>query len=630
MPVEYGAELPPYLANLAEQVVTNGYGQFVTYANNALAGANSAFNELAAFDVQQIPTTINFNVTADPGTFVAPPAPTRTIPTYNVTGGLASVDFEAPEIHDTARTPPPEPEIDYEYQIPADKPGAHGLEFPDTNVVLDTVIVPEEPDLPTVGLPALYTLPDLPLEPEIAEIEFEGEPPAVDFDVPPQTFSFTETPYTSDLVDLIKTKITLMAEGTGLTPEQELASFERARAREDQIAFRALQEEDEKFASRGFTMPNGILAKQRRIVQQAHQSASLDHSRKVELDNKLLMIDSLKFAIAQGIACEQMLLTAHLAIEERRFQTARFAYEALLSTFNARIALFNARVQLYQADAQVYRDRIQAELAKVEVYKARIDGLRMIGEVNKVLVEQYEAEVRATMILVERYKVSVEAAEAVSRVNISRIEAVRLRVQAYAEGIKAWGIEWDAYKAQVDAERGKLEAGDIAARIYATHVNAWSTKRNADFERARIETAIEGMKLQKYDGDVKEFLARVEGERTRVQTAAAALSADAQVYAAAGQIAQAESAALDRVYQADVQRATTAAQLLLRNGEIIINQALQVSAQLLEAKRSLAQVSSQLAASAMSAINISGSINATASGGMAFSNSVNYNYSGDA
>ena len=630
MPVSYGAQLPPYLANLAEQVVVNGYGQFVTYANNALANADGAFGALQAFDVQQLPTSVDFFVSAPSGTFSAPPRPTRTIPTYSAPPAPGNVSFDAPTLHNTAGSVPVDPAINYDYQIPAGKPLPHGLLFPNTNVTLDDVIVPPEPVIDPVTLPDLYLLPDLPPEPDIEDVAFEGERPLIDFDIPPQTFSFTETPYTSDLVTLIKSKITLMADGMGLSPEQELMSFERARSREDQVAFRALQEEDEKFASRGFAVPNGILAKQRRIVAQAHQNASLDHSRKVELDNKLLMIDSLKFAIAQGIACEQMLLTAHLAIEERRFQAARFTYEALLSTFNARIALYNARVQMYQADAQVFRDRIQAELAKVEVYKARIDGLRMIGEVNKVLVDQYEAEVRATMILIERYKVSVEAAEAVSRVNMSRIEAVRLRVQAYAEGIRAWGIEWDAYKTQVEAERGKLDAGDIAARIFATRVNAWSTKRNADFERARIETAVEGMKLQKYDGDVKAYIARVEGARAVVQSAATALSADAQVYAAAGQIAQAESSSLDRTFQADVQKATAKAQLLLRNGEIIINQAMQASAQLLEAKRSLAQVSAQLAASAMSAINISGSINASASGSMAFSDSVSYNYSGDA
>lgn len=630
MPVEYGAQLPPYLANLAEQVVTNGYGQFIGYADAALNAAYSAFGSLEAFEVEQIPTHVQFSFTDTPATFSAPAAPSTSIAPFSVTGGVSNPSLDTPTIHNTAGALPPDPNIDYDYQIPSDTPAPHGLSRPDTSVTLDTVVVPDEPDIPTVADPVLYDMPALPAEPDIQEVEFEGDRPEVDFDAPDQTFEFTEVPYTSDLVTLIKSKLTLMSEGTGLTPEQELASFERARAREDQIAFRALQEEDEKFASRGFTMPNGILAKQRRIVQQAHQSASLDHSRKVELDNKLLMIDSLKFSIAQGIACEQMLLTAHLATEERRFRVAQYAYESLLSVFNARIALFNSRVQMYQADAQVFRDRIQAELAKVEVYKAQIDAIRAVGEINKVLVDQYEAAVRATLAIIERYKVSVEAAEAKSRVNIARIEEVRLRVQAYSESIRAWGIEWDAYKTRVDAQRGKLEAGDIAARIFATRVNAWSTKRNVDLERARIETSIEGLKLQHSDSKVRVFLGNVEAERARVQADAAAISAGAQVYAAAGQIAQAESAALDRASQTQLSAATTNAQLLLRNGEIIINQALQASAQLLEAKRALAQVSSQLAASSMSAINISGSINANASGSMGYSSSVSYNYSGDA
>jgi hypothetical protein len=629
MTIEYAEQIPTYVTQLAESVVTNGYGQFIAYANNALGAAYGAFAELQSFEVEQIPVTVTYQPVGTAGEFIAPPVPTRVVPELVVPPDPDDVDFDEVNILNTAGTPPPAPSVDYDFVMPADKPDPLTAEPPVYDVVLDEVIMPDEPDVDDVTLRDFYEI-DLPDAPVFEEIEFEGVRPEIDFEVPAQTFSFTETTYSSDLLTLVKEKITLMAGGIGLTAEQELAAYERARSREDSIALGALQQEDEKFASRGFSIPNGILAKQRRIVQQTHQSAALEHSRKVELDNKLLMIDSLKTAIAQGIACEGMLLTAHLAAEERRFLAAKFVYESLLTIFNARITLFNARVQAYQADAQVFRDRIQAQIAQVERYRAQIQAEQVKGEMNKTLVDLYEAQVRATLVLVERYKASVEAAVAMIEGNKARVDVFRTRVQAFGEVVRAWGIEWDAYAKQVDAAKGPLEAGAIAAQMFGTRVSAWNTKRQADFERARIEQAGEQLKLQKFDGDIRKFVALLEAARSRVSSEASALQAEAQVYAAGGQIAQAASAAKDRVYQLEISRATNEAQLQLRRGEILVQQAVQASAQLLEAKRGMAQVTTQLAASAMNTINISGQIGAQASGSMNFGQSTSYNYSGDA
>jgi hypothetical protein len=629
MTIEYAEQIPTYVTQLAESVVTNGYGQFIAYANEALSAAYGAFAELREFEVEQIPITVTFQPVGTAGDFIAPPAPTRVIPEMVPPPDPGEVDFDTPNIYNTAGVVPVEPNINYEFIMPTDKPDPLTAEPPPYDVVLDVVEMPDEPDIADVQLGQFYTI-DLPDAPEFEEIEFEGVPPEIDFEVPPQTFSFTETTYSSDLLTLIKEKITLMAGGIGLTAEQELMAYERARSREDSIALGAMQQEDEKFANKGFTIPNGILAKQRRIVQQTHQSAALEHSRKVELDNKLLMIDSLKTAIAQGIACEGMLLNAHLAAEERRFLAAKYVYDSLLTIFNARIGLFNARVQAYQADAQVFRDRIQAQIALVERYKAQIEAEAVKGQMNKTLVDLYEAQVRATLVLVERYKASVEAAVAMIEGNKARVDVYRTRVQAFGEVVRAWGTEWEAYSRQVEAAKGPLQAGAIAAQMYSTRVSAWSTKRQADFERARLEQATEQLKLQKWEGDIRKFAALLEAARSQVQSEASALQAEASVYASGGQIAAAASAAKDRSYQLEIARATTGAELQLKRGEILIQQAIQASAQLLEARRGMAQVTSQLAASSMNTINISGQIGAQASGSMNFGQSTSYTYSGDA
>lgn len=628
-PITYGAELPVSITNFAGQTFAEGIDRFTNWSAQALAHAYSTSAALADFKVDTLSVEVPIGVAGTPGLFEPPPLPDTEIPDYIEPPDPGSVDVDSPNLENSAGAAPLAPSVDYTFSMPASRPAPLTVSRPGSAPGLLPVTIPEEGVSPEVYAPDLFTVA-LPPVPDIAVIEFEGERPLIDFTVPSQTFAFVETAYSSDLLDLVKSKITIMANGIGLTPEQELASFERARAREDRIAARAEQEQVEEYTARGFSLPSGILSRQLRVVRQTNQDAALEHSRKVELDNKLLMIDSIKSAIAQGIACEQMLLSAHLSIEERRFNAARFLHESLLAVFNARIALYNADVEGFKADAQVFRDRIQAELAKVEIYKAEVEAARVTGELNKTLVERYEVQHRVVLGMVEQYKARVQAAQLVSEVNRSRTEGYRAEVQAYGEVVRAYGTEWEAFKAEVEANKGQLQAGQVAADIFRLRVQAWSAARQADFQQLDAEYKIEELKLREFDGRVRVFAARMENERSKVQAAVQTLGAEAQVYSAAGQMAQAESAAHDRGYQLAISESQTNAQLLLKKAEVLISQGLQASAQMLQAKQGVAQTATQLAASSLNTINLSSNIGASASGSMGFNNSVGYNYSGEA
>jgi hypothetical protein len=613
----------------ADLIVTDTFPTLKAYANDAYQKAMTAAQVLYDFEIEPIPLTVDFHVPQVGIGFTPPPAPTRVVDDFTLPDNEPE-DFEPTDIavDDSFMGPVPrEPDAaDFVYREPGGEPGALTVDDPGTPPVLADVTLPTAPtdledDFPE--RPEFYEL-TIPEPPTLLldTIEFEGERPEFDFDVPPQTFAFVETAYSSQLLDDVTAQLSTMLQGgTGLPAAIEQALFDRSRGREDLAAAKLVQEATEEWSHRGFEEPPGMLTERLLQVRQANQNAVLSLNRDLTIRVHEVEIENLRFAVVQCIALEQVQITAHLAREERRFQAARYLYDSALAVFNARVALHNARVQAYQVDAQVYRERLQAELTKVEAFRAEIEGQKAIGEINKALAERYEIEFRGVLARVEIYVAQVNAARVQIEANGQRIEAYRALVQAFGERVRAYEAQWNGFRAQVEARLGSVRAAEISAQNYATRVRAWGDKANVAAERARTEVAIEEMSLRAWDGTLRKWLARVEAERTRIGAQVSALGADATVYGAAGQLAIAASAAVDRHQETEIARARTEGELYLRQGEIRLQQHVQINSLELEALRGAAQTVSQQAASSLAALNVHAGVSSSASNSTSCSHS---------
>lgn len=602
----------PSLYGTILDVVNGGYSTFQGYANEAFNLSVQATRSLRSAQFTFVPISTSFEVTGGAGTFVAPPPPSRQIGTFLLPSDKPQFDGDRNLPTPKTTPPPPEPSgLQVTYVEPGGAPGAIAVSPPGDPPTLPEVVIPVDTnDYTLPPLPDLYELSVLE-PPPINTVAFEGERPESPV-VPVIPFSFTEQQYSSPLADAVKAKLLQIIQAdtpdSGLPAGVEQQLFDRGRQRESQNALRTRQEVASEFADRGFMEPPGIMAKRLLQVAQGNQGAANTVNREIIIRVHEVRLEQFRFAITSGIGFEQTLIQAHLAMEQRRFDAARFLFESVLQIFNAQVALYNANVQAYQADAQVFRDRIQAELVKAEIYKAQIDAERVKGEINRSLVEQYVAQIGAIRSLAEVYRTRVDAARAAIEANGLTIEAHRTKVQAYGEAVRAYAAEWEGYSSRVRAALGKVEAADALARIYATRTQAWAVQQQTEIERVRTVLQRDEQRVRVFQGEIQAYIAEIEGERSRMGAEAQALGAEAAVYGTAGQIAIAESSKLDRAYDLAIQRGRAEADIRLENARTNLQASLQASGYYLQALQTVAQTSTQLAGSAMSAINVSGGV----------------------
>lgn len=610
--------------NMAAGLVQGGWAQAQAFASSAFTEATTFLDELTTVG-SQLANIDDISVdVASPsmqiGDFVLPDAPVApdgmamVLPALPVEPTITSVPgLSLPDAPSFAATMPA-------INLDIARPDALSATIPTEPTLID-VPIPAEPTVALPDVPTLTSL-EIPAAPTINLPSFIAEladAPSVDFDT---SLSFTEPTYVSELLTVLKAKLLDWVNGasTGIEADVEQAIWDRGRAREDVNSLRSIDEVTRSFASRGFSMPPGALLTATMEVVQEAQNKNSSFSRDVAIKQADLEQSNRRFAVEQSWQVESGLLTYANQVAQRAFDLARFTLQTGIDVFRARVERFNAQVQAYRTEAEVYRARIEAEISIIEIYKAQLDGQRLVGEINMQQVEIYKSRIQAVNSMIELYNSKVNAANTKASINKTLIEGFGVRVQAYDSIVKAKASEYDAYATNVKAEISKSEVYKVQAEAYTGEVEGYAALVEARVKEIDANIRVnQEVPLELYKQRALVFGEVVRAESARVSALADLYRTDGSVYQS---MASAEAARVGA--QADGYRSES--QLLLGRANVILDSAkanvqkVMTSIEMLtESIKAGAQVASQLAAASLSSVNLSGSI----SNSMGYSNSYN-------
>lgn len=594
--------------NGAADVVRAGFDSAQTYAATSFGTAQSLINQLSQSGNQL--NNLHFNVsTVNPGSFSTDvsltPAPTTSItytaPTQPFDPGLGTVDElaigAAPEF--TAQPLP--------LNLPA-TPDVLTASVPLAPSINDVAT----PNAPTIVLPDAPTLLGItiPLAPVLNIPDFSGTLAAAPA-APANTFAFAEIAYTDTLLQSLQSNLNIWVNGThtGLDPVVEAAIWERGRARENMALGRKVLDAYRNFASRGFSKPPGVLAVELERAGQDTINTLSDQSRDVMIKQADLEQSNRRFAFETATKVESDLLTYNNLIAQRAFDTAKFVQQVALDIFAGQVQEYSAQVQAYNTEAQVYKTLIDAELTKLESYKAQLEGQRIIGEMNIQNVEIYKARITAALSQIEIFKAQVEAANLVLNNNKVRIESFAAQINAYDAQVRAKSAEYNGYATAVQAEVAKIEVFKSQAQAYSSVVQGYSTEVNAAVAKSNQQIEIrQRLPIDMFKARTEVFRAQVDGESARVTSGTRVFESQVQAFSADATAKIGQLNAGVQAYKAELDARIGSAGVQVQVAKANVDAAVSGTQVLVEAIRAGAQTSAQLAAAALSAVNLSGQI----------------------
>ena len=595
---------------------------------------SSALSDIQNVQVQDVPAPGQLNVPQTPAPVIGldqQPQFQQTelnIPQQpvfqDISGLISDLDLDDLDIPDAPEFPA--------IQMP-EKPGFAQVDAPEKPQVETDIQMPDRPDLQLPELDELIQL-DIPTFKFEDLPDFDGNPPEIsEITVPDVFVEWNEPDYKSDLLDDLQKKVSQWLEGgTGLPAVVEDALFNRSRSRQSKETERAVQETREDWAARNYSLPSGVMAKQIAAIREQGRLQAAELNRDILIEASRWEIESIRFAVQQGIALEQLTLNLYNNMASRLFEVARFNAESQINVFNSQIALFNAQNQAFEMQTQVYRVKLEGSLAKLNAYKTAVDAQVAIGQINAQHVQVYKARIEAVLSNVEIYKAQVQAASARSDVIKNIFDAYRTDVQAFGEKINAEKLKVDAYEAETRAEASKAGMYDSAARAYASTVQAVSAK--ADIKAREINLKMEAARtwIAKYTADQDAFKAQLQASLSAVQSNTQAYVAQVEAWKGSSDVNIAHAEMQSRYADMNTRSNIAYSEMQIKQYEANIQKAIQQAQIALEAAKAMGQYTAQLAAGAMSAAHVSasigasGSVSSSSSYGDSRSESHNYNY----
>lgn len=538
---------------------------------------------------------------------------------------VPELELAAPKKPDTPGGEPDEPP-DPGAPPPRTEPKFRGLD-PVNKPILDILTVPQYEDYTAgrIPLPVLrdIQLPRVPVI-DIDSIQFTATPPTYqgpELDI--RDFDFVNGTYSPLLVDEIKATILRMMNGeSGLPAEVENALYERAREREEETIERDVQQVEQDWASRGFKYPSGVLFSRTERVRSEGRKRKSELLRTQFIEHWRIQIEQLRFAITSGIQLEELWLRLFLSAEDRRLQAARFRLDLGISVVNAYVSRLNAEAIVFQTNASVYRERIQAEVAKVQLYAEQLRAAQIINELNETDVRIYTEQIRALLANVEIFRTFVAAYTAQIEAQNAQIGLYRSELQANTDKVNVFDAEVRAFSNLIQSDNAKNERFRTLAQIYGTKADVWKTKYDVNRDQFNAEVEIERLKRDVFVANLERVRNILDSERTRVTLLLEKYRTDAQLAEIASRIDITEGELKVREYLATLEQAKAAADIALKNGEINIQSGLQAANIMLRAKETAATAYAQLAAGIASAAGVQASISGSAGYTVGFSGDI--------
>ena len=353
--------------------------------------------------------------------------------------------------------------------------------------------------------------------------------------------------------------------------------------------------------------------------------ARYDNAREAMIEAAKLNTQKLTVAIQSGIQYESMWMQNYSQYLQRAFESQKYSADLAMKVAELKISRFNIRLQAYQIEAQVHRDMIQAELAKLETYKAQLEGQKLIGELNIQDVEIYKARLQGSLAEIELYKNQVQAVVATIEVDKARLQGYESKVNAFKAMVDANSSEYAAWAELMKGEVMKGQIFESEAKAFASRTDAYKTGVSAQIDGAKLMLENNAQKMQQFNTAIAKYDSELRGYSAEIDAEARQYGAYVQYFDSLIKGVSLDLDAQVKVAGFDLDKYRVQIQANIEEAKANV-QLTQEEVRLAIAKLdSAGKIYAQLAASAMSAFNLSAST--SYSDGKSISNSLGESYS---
>ena len=200
---------------------------------------------------------------------------------------------------------------------------------------------------------------------------------------------------------------------------------------------------------------------------------------------------------------------------------------AQIEVFRSDIEAEQAKGQLNVVIAQVFETEMRAFLSQVEIFRAQVEArgqeVQMVEQelgVYRAELDGYRAKVEAQVAKVDMYKTQVDAETSKVRLMEADTGIYRAKIDAQTAVIQAMQAELDVFKAETDAESAKVQMARAHTDAFRAEVEAFQARTSlaeVDMKAFVIRNEVEKAKADIIRAELDVYRTTIDAENAKVE-----------------------------------------------------------------------------------------------------------------
>lgn len=289
---------------------------------------------------------------------------------------------------------------------------------------------------------------------------------------------------------------------SGVQQQIEQQSIDAVFDRENRVTQSEVKAVYQDWAARGFSMPQGAMAKRVDYVRTQGNLRASEASRAVVVEAFKEKIQEVRLIFDRCLDIEQRLYDRFMQKKKHELDIVQLKFDFAKMRLNELKEAFQIRMDATKYFMETYKYFIEMTIKKMDVIRFQLEYADFEMKIRQFAIDLYKQKVDAVMSHIEIYKTLIETVKLKVDVIKTQFDLYKTEMDGFSTESNFEKIKADLYGTQVQAEGQRLGLFETMAKNYIANIQGLSARADVHNKQQDLKLEAARVDLQRYQSDL--------------------------------------------------------------------------------------------------------------------------------
>ncbi|ENX02619.1 hypothetical protein F900_01065 [Acinetobacter modestus] len=289
---------------------------------------------------------------------------------------------------------------------------------------------------------------------------------------------------------------------SGVQQQIEQQSIDAVFDRENRVTQSEVKAVYQDWAARGFSMPQGAMAKRVDYVRTQGNLRASEASRAVVVEAFKEKIQEVRLIFDRCLDIEQRLYDRFMQKKKHELDIVQLKFDFAKMRLSELKEAFQIRMDATKYFMEIYKYFIEMTMKKMDVIRFQLEYMDFEMKIRQFAIDLYKQKVEAIMANVEVYKTLLDTVKLRADTIKTQFDLYKTEMDGFSTESNFEKLKADLYATQVQAEGQRLGLFETMAKNYIANIQGLSARADVLNKQQDLKLDAARVDLQRYQSDL--------------------------------------------------------------------------------------------------------------------------------